>query len=276
MHAPILRKSYPFRFFFLVYAISAPFWLFSSFLGESPLPDNIPLTDIGAALSPAIAACMLIYHENGRRGLLQFLHRVLDYRRLQHGGTLILSLLLMPALYGVTYIVLRMADIPVSGHLDLSPALLAAFAMFSIGAAVEEIGYSAYATDALQARYSPLATSLLIGVPWAVWHLPSMIQMGQTSQLIAWGLLGTIAFRVLTVWLYNIASCSLFVVVLAHAVGTTARSAFPGGRHGYEVANGAFSYGIIILAALCVGCVWSRGRKRRTAPRPGANRSDGA
>ncbi|WP_223165008.1 CPBP family intramembrane glutamic endopeptidase [Massilia frigida] len=158
----------------------------------------------------------------------------------------------MPTLYVITYAALRIAGVPVSTHLALSASLLIAFVMFSTGAAMAEIAYSAYATDALQKRFSPLATALLIGVPWALWHLPSMMKMGQSPQLIVWGLLGTIAFRVITVWLYNHAGCSLFAVILAHAVGTTARSAFPGGRHGYEVADGSISYAVIIIAALCV------------------------
>ena len=256
---PEPKKNHPLAFFFLIFAMSAPFWVLSGFLGESPLPDNIPLTDIGATLSPAIAACVLIYFEDGRKGLRQFFHRLIDYGRIRKKGALMVSLLLMPALYVLTYAVLRSAAFPVAVRIELSPSLLAAFAMFSIAAAVEEIGYSGYATDALQQRFSGLATALLIGVPWALRHLPSMITMGQSSQLIVWGLLGTVAFRVITVWLYNNAGCSLFAVILAHAVGTTARSAFPGGRAGYELGNGSISYAIIIVAAFVFGIFFRKG-----------------
>ena len=253
-------KNHPLAFFFLIFAMSAPLWILSGFLNQSPLPDNIPLTDIGATLSPAVAACILIYRENGRKGLRQFFKRLVDYERIQKKGALMLCLLLMPGLYILTYAALRIAGFPVALHIDLSLSLLAAFAMFSIGAAVEELGYSAYATDALQKRFPPLATALLIGVPWALWHLPSMIKMGQASQLIVWGLLGTVAFRVITVWLYNNAGCSLFAVILAHAVGTTARSAFPGGRSGYEVADGSISYAIIIITAFAVSIFFRMAR----------------
>jgi uncharacterized protein len=60
MSTQALNKNHPFAFFVLIYAMSAPFWLISAYLGASRLPDNIPLTEIGATLSPAIAACLLI------------------------------------------------------------------------------------------------------------------------------------------------------------------------------------------------------------------------
>lgn len=253
-----LNKNHPLVFFVLIYAMSAPFWLLSVFLGASGLPDNIPLTDIGATLSPAISACLLIYAENGKAGLKQFLGRVFDYGRIKRKRWLIVSIFLLPTLYVITYAVMRLADYPVAQQPNFSSALISALAIFLIAATLEEIGYSAYATDALQKRFSALATSFLIGVPWALWHLPSMIKMGQAWQLIVWGLLATVAFRVITVWLYNNTNDSLLAVIFAHAVGTTARSAFPGGRHGYELGDGVISYTIIIFAAVLVTVFWGK------------------
>lgn len=257
MAAQDLDKRHPLAFFVLVFALSIPFWIVSVGSGKSELPDNIPATDIGATLTPLIAACVLVYMENGKLGLKRFLARILDYRRIKNKRWLITAILLLPALYVVTYAVMKLAALPVPQHLNLSMALPGAFAMFTIAATVEEFGYSAYATDALQKKFSAINTALIVGAPWALWHLPSMIKMGQTSQLIAWGLLATIAFRVVTVWIYNNSNCSLFAVVIAHAVGTTARTAFPGGRQGYELGGGSISYAIIILAAISVTALWS-------------------
>lgn len=256
MSARKLKKNHPLVFFVLIYAMSVPFWYISVHLGASGLPDNIPLTDIGATLSPATAACILIYIENGKLGLKQFLSRVYDYRRIERKRWLIICIILLPTLYAITYAAMQFSNLPVARHLNFSSSLISALVMFLIAATLEEIGYSAYATDALQKQFSALTTSLLIGVPWALWHLPSMIKMGQPWQLIAWGLLATVGFRVITVWLYNNTNCSLLAVILAHAVGTTARSAFPGGRNGYELGNGLISYAIIILAAIFVTVFW--------------------
>ena len=216
------------------------------------------MTDIGATLTPLISACVLVYMENGKLGLKRFLARIFDYKRIRGKRWLIIAILLLPALYVLTYAVMNLAAFAVPQHLNLSMALLGALVMFTIAATVEELGYSAYATDALQGKFSALSTSLIVGVPWALWHLPSMIKMGQTSELIVWGLLATVAFRVITVWVYNNSNFSLFAVVIAHAVGTTARTAFPGGRQGYELGGGSISYSIVILAAIFVTALWGR------------------
>ncbi len=253
-----LNKSHPLAFFGLVFALSVPFWIIAVGSSKSFLPDNIPVTDIGATFSPLIAACVLVYMENGKVGLKRFLARILDYKRIKDRRWLITAILLLPALYVVTYVAMKLAALPVPQHVNISLALFGAMAMFTVAATLEEFGYSAYATDALQKSFSAINTSLIVGVPWALWHLPSMINMGQTSQLIAWGLLATVAFRVITVWIYNNSNFSLFAVVIAHAVGATARTAFPGGRQGYELGGGSISYSIIILAAITVTALWGQ------------------
>jgi len=250
------HKGYPLAFFVLVFALSSPFWIISSGLGPSTLPDNIPVTDIGATLTPLIAACVLVTVERGWLGLKQFLARLADYGRIKDRRWLVVAGFLLPSLYVLTYGAMKLAGLPVERNLNLSVAVLGAFAMFTIAAAVEELGYSAYATDALQRRFSALTTALIVGVPWALWHLPSMIKMEQSTQLIAWGLIATVAFRVITVWLYNNSNYSLFAVVVAHAIGTTARTAYPGGREGYELADGAISYSVVICTAIAVTALW--------------------
>ncbi|MFZ6748846.1 CPBP family intramembrane glutamic endopeptidase [Undibacterium sp. Ren11W] len=263
MTTPEIKKNHPLAFFALVLGLSAPFWIISIGSGKSALPDNIPVTDIGATLSPLIAACLLVYLENGKLGLQRFLARIFDVKKIQDRRWLIAAILVLPALYLVTYAVMRWAALPIPQHLNLSMALPGTLAMFTIAATVEELGYTAYATDALQKKFSAISTALLVGLPWALWHLPSMIKMEQSTPLIIWGLVATVAFRVITVWIYNNSNRSLFAVLIAHAIGTTARTAFPGGRHGYELADGSISYAIIILAAITVTLLWGPRTLRR-------------
>ncbi len=52
-------------------------------------------------------------------------------------------------------------------------------------------------------RWGALPAVLVMGTIHAVWYYPSDYSMGQTRAMMAWGTLLTIAFRILTIWLYN-------------------------------------------------------------------------
>ncbi len=113
-----------------------------------------------------------------------------------------------------------------------------------------------YAFEPLEARFGALRAAGLIGVPWALWHLPSMLQIAQSPHLIVFGLVATVAFRVIYVWLYVSAGRSVFAVILFHGISNIGRSVFPGGRAAYELGDGVVGYGVIVLVALVVALLW--------------------
>jgi len=98
MNTDSTSPRHPVAFFVLLYAMSAPFWIVSTFIGESRLPDNIPVTDIGATLTPTIAAMILSYRENGASGIKALLQRTFDFRRIKQRGWLITAVVLFPLL----------------------------------------------------------------------------------------------------------------------------------------------------------------------------------
>ncbi len=57
-----MRRS-PLTFFLLVYVLTIPFWLLSTMVKVKGLPDNLPVTDVGATFVPLIAASILVYRE---------------------------------------------------------------------------------------------------------------------------------------------------------------------------------------------------------------------
>jgi membrane protease YdiL (CAAX protease family) len=125
-----------------------------------------------------------------------------------------------------------------------------------VAAAAEELGYTAYETDALQSRMHALNAALVMGPLWALWHLPSMVTMGQTKELIPRGLCVTVAIRILSVWIYNNAGKSVFSIILTHTIANTARTGFPGGRTGYGLGNGSVAYSTIIAFTILVVLLW--------------------
>ena len=252
------KPTHPWQYFLLVYLMSAPFWLIAGSISRGGLPDNLPLTDIGAALTPTLAAALLRYREGGMGAVRGLFGRVFDYGRIKHPAYFWTAILIFPLLYLLTYVAIRLTGQTIPALSVSFASLVGAFVMFFIAAVAEELGYAAYATESLQRRFTPLVTALIIGVPWALWHLPSMIAVGQSAELIAWGLAGTVAVRIIYVWLYNGSGGSVFVLIACHTVANAARTGFPGGRAVYENGDGMIPYGIIIIAAVIVMIFWRK------------------
>jgi hypothetical protein len=91
------------------------------------------------------------------------------------------------------------------------------FQFFS-GPLAEEMGWRGFALPRLQAKYSALVSSLILGVIWTCWHIPFFFVTGATQMSIPFPiylvLVTTIAFYI--TWLYNNTRGSLIITVLAH------------------------------------------------------------
>ena len=83
---------------------------------------------------------------------------------------------------------------------------------------VEELGWRGLALPLLQRKYAPLNAGLIVGLIWAVWHIPAFL-IGGTPQS-AWDFvpyfLGVIAISVVMTALFNASRGSLLTAVLAH------------------------------------------------------------
>lgn len=96
----------------LVYALSIPFWVLSTLVKVEGLPDNLPLTDIGAVFAPTIAASILVYREEKPGGVKRLLKRAFDYRRITQKIWYGPIIFLPPLLYLLTYGVMRLIGLP--------------------------------------------------------------------------------------------------------------------------------------------------------------------
>jgi membrane protease YdiL (CAAX protease family) len=100
--------------------------------------------------------------------------------------------------------------------------------LFFFGPVPEEFGWRGYLLDRLQARWIPLVASLLLGVIWAVWHLPSWFIDGtfQSSTPFWAFLIFTIALSVLFTWVYNHTGGTLALALLFHTMFDLANALF--------------------------------------------------
>ncbi len=85
----------------------------------------------------------------------------------------------------------------------------------------EEIGWRGYVLPRLQVRHSALVASLIVGVIWALWHIPKFLVPGNTSSFGLF-LIRVVADAVLYTWLYNNTKGSLLMTTAFHAGANTA------------------------------------------------------
>ena len=141
----------------------------------------------------------------------------------------------MPCVTVAAYGLLRARHSPLPAPRFPVPGALLLFLAFLVAALGEELGWSGYALDPMQERWSALHAGLVLGAIWALWHVIAMVEAGQSPAWIAWGCLDMLGTRVLMVWLYNNAGKSVFAVALYHAIANlSVKSMFPGGSYEAE------------------------------------------
>lgn len=87
----------------------------------------------------------------------------------------------------------------------------------------EEIGWRGIALPALQKIMSPYNASVVLGIIWAIWHLPLTIyayqsNLGALPMVIIGLIAGTIGWSIVVSWFYN-HSKSLLLTIYLHGFG---------------------------------------------------------
>lgn len=98
---------------------------------------------------------------------------------------------------------------------------------FGGGPFPEEIGWRGFALPQMQSKFGPLKATLLIGVLWALWHLPHFLTPAQKGgpgsdlSLLYVNLpifiVMCLAISIILTWVYNCNHGNLFIVMLVHA-----------------------------------------------------------
>lgn len=240
-------------FFLLVFILSIPLWLLGAITGQLDLPINLPLGAL-QAINPLIAASILIYREKGSEGLKALLKRAVDFRKIRRKGWYLPILFFWPIMMVLAYGLMRLVGAPLPDDLQFPLLALPVFlVLFLVAATGEEVGWSGYATDRLQARRSALKASVIIGTVWAIWHIVPFMQAHRSPNWILWQCLGMIPFRMLIVWLYNNSGKSVFAATVFHAMSNPSQFLFPNYGSHYDP---FFAWVMLALAAGLVLFLW--------------------
>lgn len=184
----------------------------------------LPIAVVAMIAGPSVASLALTGLVSGRAGLHEFRLRLLKWRvgfRWYAAALLIAPSLMMGLLFALSIYSRQFLPGIVTSH-DRTAAVLSGLAI-ALGAGIfEELGWTGFATPALRRRHGILATGLMVGVPWAVWHLlvgfwASGAVPGRLN-LLSYMLdpfLFLTSFRVLMVWVYD-RTGSLLIGILVH------------------------------------------------------------
>jgi uncharacterized protein len=253
-----LTKRQPLKFFLLVFAISIPLWFVDTMIHVKTPLLGFSIIDILATFIPLIVANILIYQEEGLSGINSLFKRIFDFGRIKKKSWYFPIIFLPIFLYFIIYVAILISGLPLADNLNIPfKSIPFLFFSFFIGAVCEETGYMGYAIEPMQSRFGALYAGILIGIPWAVWHYPSIIQQGHDAVWIAWATLGTIAVRVLIVWIFNNTQKSLFACILFHTMMNLGRPLFPKDEtHNPLVDYPEIHYSVIAVVALIVILFW--------------------
>lgn len=168
-----------------------------------------------AVFSPTIAAVVASRVENRRDGV-----RAL-FRQLRSWPANPVWYVLALTLPGLVFAVGRAVYALVPGndggpwlYLPTEPQHVAAMLIVPVG---EEIGWRGYALPRLQRRYGAAKAAVVLGLLWALWHVPMFIATGTTATalLILWPYF--VGGSVMFAWFYNRTGGSLPLAILLHA-----------------------------------------------------------
>jgi len=215
-------------FFLLTFALTWVMWIPAVFVkangGNSILgPDN-PIGQLGR-WAPGIAAILLTGLIAGK-GEIGVLLRPLKIWRVNLGWyafallfqpVLFLTAKFIDGLFGNSYEVASPLA-SVTGQAPIAFVVPVIVISAIPGAFMEELGWRGFALPQLQAKNTALIASVLLGLVWGIWHIPSMIFFGQTNALaIVIAVINFIPATILFTWLFNNTKGSLLLVTLFHA-----------------------------------------------------------
>ena len=223
-------RAFPLKYFVIAFAFTWLFWWLAALGARDVIPALPGLTALGA-FGPLVAAVILTAQESGRAGLRSLLSRVVRWRVAPIWYAVAL---LGPLAITLAAMVLEVAVLGVQppslgvliGELPSTvlTILVNGVYMLIFVTLGEEVGWRGYALPALQARYSALLASLILGVVWALWHLPVFFNPDTSYSNLPFFLFlpFIVLVAVLITWLFNSTGGSVLMAMLFHAVLNTA------------------------------------------------------
>jgi membrane protease YdiL (CAAX protease family) len=215
--AAIIRRYQTTAFFAATLVLSWGWWVIA-YVGLTS--GGLALIHVGVgAFGPVVAGAVVTWASGSN--LRAWAGQIIDWRVAPRWY---LIAVLLPAVWGIASVPASLTLAGVSFEVALSADQVVRYGVsvvliFFIGGGQEEPGWRGFALPRLQETYSALTASVIIGVVWAVWHLP-LFFMGAPRNLSGNFVLFAVmvvGFSILLTWCYNSTGGSVLVAMVFHA-----------------------------------------------------------
>ena len=261
-------------FFVLAYALTwlawSPWYLSEDGIGLLTY-DGESISDylntVALILGPTLSAFIMTGVIGGREGVRRLVRRIVLWRV---GVRWYLFVLLgIPAIILLSTVVMPGALASFQASAVPSTLFLYVVAspifLFAGGPVFEEIGWRGFALPRLQRLHGPLVGTLILGVLWAMWHLPLFLipswDTPHGSPLdVALFVIWAVSVTVIFTWVFNNTKGSVLLAILAHGSINSAAVAvfglFPAPAVTGGITNFVIGFGVVALVIVAL----TRGR----------------
>jgi uncharacterized protein len=225
-------------FFIMAYAFSwiawSP-WVLSE-EGVGLLPFELSgatialLTPVAILLGPTLSGFIMTGITEGKAGVRRLLHRIVLWR--VGLRWYLFALICVPVVMALGPLILPGG---LASLLGLGPGYLLTYLSSYVlvvilgGPLFEEPGWRGFALPRLQPLHGPLVGTLILGLLWALWHLPEFLVPSWAESSGGSGFLAIVilaivkfvviatAFAIIITWVFNNTKGSVFMAMLVHA-----------------------------------------------------------
>jgi membrane protease YdiL (CAAX protease family) len=168
------------RYFMLTFALTFSFWGVGAYLSFSKtLAGLYMLFMLAGLVTPFVVALLMLNRSDGDGLQGDLIHRMV-HPGLIKPRMLPVLLFLMPLSIVVAVVLSLLVGEPVTQfriteRFSFSTGVVPVLLLLFIAALFEELGWRGYGFESLRRGRSLLATSLLFGMLWSLWHLPLVL-----------------------------------------------------------------------------------------------------
>ena len=164
--------------------------------------------------SPTIAATLLAGLKGGVEEIKRLYSSLLKWKVNPLWYLAGFSLMIVPVIIAIIYIILGGETTGIAPGFTISIFLLASLENLIMGPLSEELGWRGYALPELEAQYSSLTSSVILGVLWASWHIPLYLTEERMPFFIYLPIV--LALAILFTWAFNNTGGSTLITIIFH------------------------------------------------------------